>query len=282
MSENSRWRKIREKDVSETETLLRAMEGGCVNACSKYLKRNQSKDIIWIFRGINDKIEGLIVHSAGTLIPVLRTGNEIPKPRFLTSFLHTVKIHSVQGIKEDVVALEDQLEKTGRFTGEINDYNLMGLDKLPDEKGYLSGPGNLLLYKPRLRDLDALAPLQEAYEREEVLPKGSTFNPLASRENLAGIITGERIFAAELDGKIVGKIHINAVSFTRYQIGGVYVHPDFRGKGIARRMATEFTASLIMQGRGVTLFVRKNNAAASRLYENIGFTACGNYRISYY
>jgi predicted GNAT family acetyltransferase len=282
MNDSFRWRKMKEKDAGETEALLRAMEGSCVNACSKYLKRNQSKDTIHIFRGINNKIDGLIVHSASTLIPVLRTGNVMPKPLFIDSFLHKIKIHSVQGIKEDVAAFEDQLEKTGRFAEEINDYYLMSLDKLPDEKGYLSGPGNLILYKPRLSDLDALVPLQAAYEQEEVIPKNSTFSPLASRVNLAKIITRERILAAELDGKIIGKIHINAVSFTRYQVGGVYIHPDFRRRGIALRMATEFTASLITRGRGVTLFVKKNNDAARRLYENTGFTMCGNYRISYY
>jgi predicted GNAT family acetyltransferase len=65
-------------------------------------------------------------------------------------------------------------------------------------------------------------------------------------------------------------------------VGGVYVHPDFRGMGIARRMATEFAASLIGQGRGVTLFVKKSNLAARRLYASLGFVRCEDYRISYY
>jgi predicted GNAT family acetyltransferase len=133
-----------------------------------------------------------------------------------------------------------------------------------------------------LADLDAVAALQAAYEQEEVLPKGSVFSPLSSRTNTANIISKSHILAAELGGRLVGKININAVSFTRYQVGGVYVHPSFRRLGIASRMATEFIGSLILQGRGVTLFVRKTNLAARRLYAGLGFSVRGDYRISYY
>jgi len=273
---------MKKKDVLETETMLRAMENGCVSACSKYLNRDTSKDIVWIFRGIYDRIEGIIFNSGGTLIPILRAGDEIPRPRFLNSCLRAVKIHSVQGLKDDVAAFEKKIEETGRFAAEIIDYDLMSLDNPPDEKGYSSGPENLVIRRPLLCDLDAVAPLQAAYEKEEVLPKGADFNPLASRTNLANIIMKERILAVEIDGRIVGKAHVNAVSFTRYQLGGVFVHPEFRGKGIALRMMTEFAASLIAQGRGLTLFVKKTNAAARRLYEKIGFTAIGDYRISYW
>jgi predicted GNAT family acetyltransferase len=127
-----------------------------------------------------------------------------------------------------------------------------------------------------------MAALQAAYEQEEVVPRGSTFSPAASRVNIANIIVNGQTLAAELDGRLVGKINISAVSFTRYQVGGVYVHPDFRGLGIARRMATEFIGPLVAQGRGVTLFVKKSNLAARRLYSGLGFSVRGDYRISYY
>jgi hypothetical protein len=52
--------------------------------------------------------------------------------------------------------------------------------------------------------------------------------------------------------------------------------------GIARCMAEEFIASLINEGMGVTLFVKKNNVAARRLYLGLGFSVSGDYRITYY
>jgi predicted GNAT family acetyltransferase len=62
----------------------------------------------------------------------------------------------------------------------------------------------------------------------------------------------------------------------------VYVHPDYRGIGIAGRMTSEFTESLAAQGRGISLFVKKSNTAARRVYQRIGFEIQGDYRIDYY
>jgi ribosomal protein S18 acetylase RimI-like enzyme len=47
-------------------------------------------------------------------------------------------------------------------------------------------------------------------------------------------------------------------------------------------MAAEFVASLIKDGRGVTLFVKKNNIPAKKLYRALGFAVMGDYRITYY
>ncbi|MDR2160415.1 MAG: GNAT family N-acetyltransferase, partial [Treponema sp.] len=99
---------------------------------------------------------------------------------------------------------------------------------------------------------------------------------------LARILADEQILAAELDGRIVGKINTNAGSFTRRQIGGVYVHPGCRALGIGRRMTAEFTRRLIRQGWGVSLFVKKRNRAARKIYLALGFETVGDYRISYY
>ncbi|MCL1958078.1 MAG: GNAT family N-acetyltransferase, partial [Spirochaetes bacterium] len=114
------------------------------------------------------------------------------------------------------------------------------------------------------------------------LPKGANFSPAASRVNAANIIAKGQVLAAEVDGRFVGKINVSAVSFTRYQVGGVYVYPDFRGRGIAGAMAYEFISSLISQGRGVTLFARKSNNAACRLYKSLGFKNINDYCILYY
>jgi len=272
---------MKRKDIAPVETLLRAMEGRYVSACGRFLMRGETGEPVWVLRGREGELAGLLINSRSTLIPVL-CGREIPFPRFLGGFFLRKKIHSVQGRREEVEVFQDALEKMGHVIADIFDYDLMSLDRSPNHTGFLSGPSGLVLRVPQMTDLDEIAPLQAAYEQEEVVPYGSTFSPSASRVNLANIVSRKQILAAEIFGRIVGKINISAVSFTRYQVGGVYVHPDFRGMGIGRRMATEFIASLINEGRGVTLFVKKANFPARRLYLSLGFSVRDNYRITYY
>jgi len=257
------------------------MENNYVSACGRFLTRESSGASVWTLLGKKGEITALAINSRSTVIPVLCGNTDVPKPFFLKGYWRQRKIHSVQGLKEEVGVFEKVMEQIGRKTADVFDYDLMSLDTLPVQKKY-SGPLNVFLRVPQLTDLDAMAPLQAAYEQEEVLPKGSVFSALASRTNLANIIAQKQILAAEVKGRLVGKINISAVSYTRYQVGGVYVHPDFRRLGIARLMAQEFIAPLIKQGRGVTLFVKKNNLAARKLYSGLGFSTRNNYRITYY
>jgi predicted GNAT family acetyltransferase len=100
-----------------------------------------------------------------------------------------------------------------------------------------------------------------------------TLEHLVSQEHTLGACYGSRI---------VGKINTNAESFSRYQVGGVYVHPDYRGLGIATRMTAILVRDLITRGKGVSLYVKKRNATARGVYRRIGFDAVGDYRICYY
>jgi len=284
-----KWHKMKNNygGIYAVETLLRAMEDKCVSACGKFLALDETKGGVWLLNKKNVSPFALLIYSRGAIFPVLcniklSDIKEIPCPNFLKEYIKKNKIHSAQGQKEDVLVLEEKIKQMGAQASYVYDYDLMKLDIRPDQKCFSSWPSNLVLRRPRLVDLDALAPLQAAYEKEEVLPSASDFSPAASRINLANIIAKGHILCAEINGQIVGKININAVSFTRYQIGGVYVHPDFRRLGIARRMAAEFIASFIETGRGVTLFVKKTNFQAQSLYAGLGFTVSGDYRITYY
>jgi len=276
----SRWRKLAHKEIHRAELLLRDMEIDCVTACARFLEHPESP--VWKLAGGKGKISALLINYGSALMPVLCGMKEIPRPGFIKKMARLKKIHSVQGLREEVVIFEKEIEKTGGFVTDTFDYDLMSLDVLPHGKGKALKSANLVLRTPKMTDLDALAPLQGAYEQEEVIPKGAVFSPAASRMNIINIVSKGKVLAAELNGQLVGKINVSAVSFTRYLIGGVYVHPDFRGLGIGRRMTEEFVSSLINEGRGVSLFVKKNNTPARRLYLSVGFQKRGDYRITYY
>jgi predicted GNAT family acetyltransferase len=196
--------------------------------------------------------------------------------------LTKIPLHAVQGLGEDALILEDIIARSGFSPRHSIDYDLMSLDREPAPESLRAGPGGLFFRRPNIRDLEALLPLQEAYEREEVLPEGAVFDSATCRLNLRRILAEQRIISAELDGWTVAKVNTSAVSFTRYQIGGVYVHPAYRGRGIARRLCAELARELLAEGKGLSLFVKKRNPAARSVYRGLGFKTQGDYRISYY
>ena len=274
------WRKMRKQE--EAETLLRSRELWYVAACCRFTKREPFKDKVWTLRDKTGGVYALIVYSKRNLLPVFCDQGEIPPPHFLKGIFGAIPVHSVQGLQGEVAILEESLEKFGLQAEEKIDYNLMRIDKMPDERGFSAGPAGLILRSPRYTDMDALASLQAGYEQEEVLPRGSDFSPAVSRLNTEKIFSEEQMLAAELGGRLVGKINTSAASFTRFQIGGVYVHPAYRGLGIASRMTAEFVRSLAAQRSGINLFVRKSNLTAISVYRRLGFEFLADYRISYY
>jgi ribosomal protein S18 acetylase RimI-like enzyme len=279
---DSYWRKIKKSDFITVEQSLMGVENDYVNACAKFIAQKENDAIFCVLSKEKGGISAVIINSGSNILPVLYGQKKHIFDTQKNIFSSVKKIHSVQGLKNEVIILENEIKKTGRKPVDIIDYDLMSLDVPPDKRNNFSGFPNLVLKTPKMTDIDALAPLQAAYEQEEVLPQGSIFSPASSRINTANIIAKGQVLAAEVDGRLVGKINVSGVSFTRYQVGGVYVCPEFRGKGIARQMAYEFISSLISDGRGVTLFVRKTNAAARRLYSGLGFKLRNDYRISYY
>jgi ribosomal protein S18 acetylase RimI-like enzyme len=224
----------------------------------------------------------MILRSGGMLLPMLGEIRNIPPLHFMKGFLSKPPVHLIQGLLGDAQLLEAALADIGYHAAEQRDYDLMVLEKEPNAGGPGAFPGELEFRRPGFADFEALYPLQAGYEEEEVLPRDSVLNPAACRLALSRILSKERSLIACLDKRIVGKINTNAASFTRVQIGGVYVLPEYRGLGIGRRMTAVFAGELRSQGWGLTLFVKKNNPAAQKIYRWIGFEEAGDYRISYY
>jgi RimJ/RimL family protein N-acetyltransferase len=278
-----RWKKIKKNEYPAAKEFLIDREDECVAACARFLHMQSNKGHVWALRDESGYIEALLLHHRRSLFPILNGGaGDIPLPRFLSSFLGKVPIHAVQGLKMDAEILTTAMENLGYVPAEHLDYDLMALDSQPLAACYRSGPPELLLRPPVPADIDELFPLQAAYEQEEVLPSGAEFNPASCRANLEHLLKHEQVLIACLGNRIVGKVNTSASSFTRRQVGGVYVHPDYRGMGIAIRMVAVFSRGIIDEGYGITLFVKKRNAAARAVYKRVGLTVQGSYRISYY
>jgi ribosomal protein S18 acetylase RimI-like enzyme len=284
-----RWRKAGKRDTGP-EAFLREREPFCVAACARFLHRSAFHDQVWVLRDGEDKVEALLLHSKRSFFPVFNGLKDIAAPHFLNRRIRNTPFHAVQGLREDALVLENIIETFGFRPAESIDYDLMALDREPAAGCFKAGPPGLVIRQPDGRDMAKLLPLQAAYEQEEVLPRGAVFDPSSNRAALEHILSRERILCAELNGRMIAKANTSAASFTRSQIGGVYVHPDYRGRGIATRLCAELVLSLRAPdtaapspaGRGISLFVKKQNPAARAVYRRIGFEVLSDYRISYY
>lgn len=55
------------------------------------------------------------------------------------------------------------------------------------------------------------------------------------------------------------------------EVSGVCTHPDFRGRGLARRLSAAVTADIQQRGEQAFLHAWTSNTAAIALYESLGF-----------
>jgi ribosomal protein S18 acetylase RimI-like enzyme len=278
----NRWYRIPKNERIKAEVFLREREKYCVGASGRFLGMKESRDHIWYMPRADGEISSLLIHSRQTLFPVFDKNSQIPAPRFLNRFLGKVYIHALQGLREDAWRLETLMEGLGYYAAERIEYELMSLDSTARLSIQRASPAGLVLRPPLPEDEDALFALQSAYEQEEVLPANAVFNPAVTRLNTQNILKREQVLVAEMGGQVVGKINTSTKSFTRYQIGGVYVRPDCRNLGIGSKMTAVFAGGLLAQGKGLSLFVKKRNAAACKVYRKIGFSVTADYRITYY
>lgn len=148
-----------------------------------------------------------------------------------------------------------------------------GVPSVPEGPGELRPAGT--------QDAELLFPLQEAYEKEEVLFVPEEFQPLASRIHFWKTLKRQEIVALWEAGRPVAKAGTNALTDRWGQIGGVYTRPERRGQGVQKRLMSFLLARLSSQGRGACLFVKKANLGAAGLYRSLGFEDLGDFTIVY-
>jgi len=82
----------------------------------------------------------------------------------------------------------------------------------------------------------------------------------------------ERVWIAELDGRIVGALIIGYVMGEEARVRWVILHPDARGRGLSRQMLNEALAFCQEVGyKSVSLGTLPFLDAARHLYESAGF-----------
>lgn len=90
-----------------------------------------------------------------------------------------------------------------------------------------------------------------------------------------------RCWVAELDGQVVGMIVVWLIGDEAH-VATLATLPDFRRRGIAKRLLSYALQHLIQEGaRSSFLEVRESNLAAQALYRMFGYTETGRRRRYY-
>jgi predicted GNAT family acetyltransferase len=98
------------------------------------------------------------------------------------------------------------------------------------------------------------------------------------RARMEQLIRGGRAFARIENGQVIFKAEIGAVTPQACQVQGVWVRPEYRGRGLAAPgMAAVVTEALRSIAPIVSLYVNDFNAPARAAYRRVGFTEAGRF-----
>ncbi|MDJ0460957.1 GNAT family N-acetyltransferase [Streptomyces sp. H27-C3] len=135
-------------------------------------------------------------------------------------------------------------------------------------------PGVLRIHQDQL---DVIMPACVAMFTEEV-----GVSPLAGdggllyQARVAELVAAGRSFARIDDGKVVFKAEIGAATTQACQIQGVWVAPEYRGRGLSETgMAAVLRYALADVAPVVSLYVNDFNTAARASYRRVGFREVG-------
>jgi predicted GNAT family acetyltransferase len=78
-------------------------------------------------------------------------------------------------------------------------------------------------------------------------------------------------FGCIVDGRLAAMAGERARAGSYREISGVSTHPDFQGRGLARRLMTKLIDRGLRRGETPLLHVMCHNEAAHRLYRRMGF-----------
>ena len=131
----------------------------------------------------------------------------------------------------------------------------------------------------RDRELNVLYPAAVAMYTEEVgVSPTLDGGDRAYRDRVADLVRGRRTYARFVDGRVIFKAELAAVTRHTAQVQGVWTAPEWRGRGIATRaLAAVVRDALRRVAPTVSLYVNDYNHAARRVYARCGFRQVGTF-----
>ena len=139
-------------------------------------------------------------------------------------------------------------------------------------------PGDSGLRPAQLGDLQLLVRTSAAAYLEEAGIDAYARDPALFEWRTRTQIDERRSWLWEEDGKVLFKAEASAWTRHAVQLQQVWVDPELRGRGYAKKGLADLCRFLLETTPAVCLFVRPENAVAIRLYESTGMRRAGAYR----
>ena len=139
-------------------------------------------------------------------------------------------------------------------------------------------PGDTAIRPATTGDLEVLVPACAASHHEELGVDPLSRDPEGFRWRTRAQIEDGRSWLWEVDGVIRFKAEASAWTPSAVQLQQVWTDPQVRGHGYASRALRDLARLLLERTPAVTLFVRRENLPAIRLYDSIGMRRVLSYR----
>jgi ribosomal protein S18 acetylase RimI-like enzyme len=87
-----------------------------------------------------------------------------------------------------------------------------------------------------------------------------------------------------MDGKLacVGGVHVHSNEYEISILGNITTHPDYRGRGLATALTASLLKDLRTGSNTIALNVKKDNYAAIKCYQKLGFDVYCEYEESFF
>lgn len=221
--------------------------------------------------GVGGRLDGLCF-SGANLVP-LRGERSAVRAFADRARRHRRTCSSLVGRRELVLPLWEELADHWAGAREVRpDQPLMATDAAPS---IVPDSG---VRRARAADLDRYLPAAIAMFVEEVgvdprLGDGGA----GYRARVSELIETGRAFVRFEQGEVVFKAEIGALSTRVGQIQGVWVHPEWRGRGLGQAGTAAVVEHLVRAGRVASLYVNAFNTPARSAYTRVGFQQIGSF-----
>jgi predicted GNAT family acetyltransferase len=222
--------------------------------------------------GSGRRIESLC-WSGAHLVPVCATGPAVAAFADLLGAERRI-CSSIIGRSDAVLDLWDRL---GGHWGPARDIRPNQPLLVADNDPPIAPDPAVRLVQPN--EVDQLFPAAVAMYTEEV-----GVSPLVDdggrgyRRRITELVRGKRAYARFVGKRVIFKAELAIVTERTTQIQGVWVDPEFRGRGLAAAAMAAVTRDALRRvAPTVSLYVNDYNAPARRVYARCGFVSAGSF-----